>query len=737
MKAKWIWACAALAATGAFAREVSLADLAPELTIKADVMAADNLTGNVVASGHVSAALAPYRFYADSVEKRGDDYCFNAGTQVTTCSNEVSSLHWCGSGEVVYRTGRYVLAKNMVLRAWGCPVLWLPYWYYPMDTNYGLRMMPGYTSRWGAYLLTRYVHPIAGDFQPGHFGLSGDVRVDWRYRNGLAFGDTLNWQLGEAGRGFFKMYYAWDEDADRYDRHWLDNRKWHYSNWSNRVPYHRYGFVFKHDWQISPRDRLWARASFYSDREFRHDFMRSGYFGAASRYPQYDGNELVWEHHETIWNGGVAVSGPLNDFYGGSMRLPEAWWSLLPQPVFGTHFLYENDTRLGWLNRDYAKFGDAHTALPYRYNPGPWADYQAFRFDTYHRVTRPFRIADLVSVVPRLGFRGTFWSASGLANLDGASRAYAERDDVWRLVYESGITFSARGVSEASNGWRHIIEPYADVLAQWVEYAGLGASRRPLIFDSRDASRDWLDQFAGASRNLPYSWQGLTPGFRQTFRKTDETGRSRTIWDVDLYAAVQLNDTDWTTGSRYHRLTRRVKDPNYGKRTGETVPGLAIAWRPQESAALRLRTEYDVENNALAYADVSWRQELTERVKLELSYSLQDHRAWDYASSPYVASAQRGEDFNWYNISIVELQFMHEICDAWAWGPYVSWDCHSGELDEAGTWIDFRTDCLGFRLSVEYENDYVRIDGSRRDDDWRVGFYIYLRAMGTPDNSHF
>ena len=54
-----------------------------------------------------------------------------------------------------------------------------------------------------------------------------------------------------------------------------------------------------------------------------------------------------------------------------------------------------------------------------------------------------------------------------------------------------------------------------------------------------------------------------------------------------------------------------------------------------------------------------------------------------------------------------------------------------GELDAIGCWIDYLTDCLGFRLIVEYDNDYTRIDGSEYEDDWSIGFYVYLRAFGS------
>ena len=74
-----------------------------------------------------------------------------------------------------------------------------------------------------------------------------------------------------------------------------------------------------------------------------------------------------------------------------------------------------------------------------------------------------------------------------------------------------------------------------------------------------------------------------------------------------------------------------------------------------------------------------------------------------------------------------------------AWSPYVRWDCRQGELDEVGGWIDYLTDCLGFRLQVSYENEYSLYwsDYYTWGDEWRVGFYIYLRAFGADSGNLF
>ena len=707
-----------------------------ELKVSADRMAADNKTGAMTATGNVRASLEPYRLMSSGLSRQGGKYTFSEPTIVTTCTNDESCLHWSLKGSVVYtdsgEEGKEVVARDMVLRLWGVPVMWVPYWWQPLDTDYGWRVVPGYRSRWGGFLLTKFVYGIAGSLEEGRFGLKGSTRFDIRTENGVALGQGLRWSLGDFGKGSFKAYYAWDLDADRYDRHWNSSRHWHYANWGSTVPDERYALTLAHRWRPTERDTVRLRAAYYSDSHFRRDFLHDGRFGLENRFPGADRNELAWEHLENVFAFGVSVAGPLNDFYGGVARLPEAYFDVLPQRVFGLPVNYESQSRFGWLDRNYAKHGKkSTTAIPYRYDPGQWADYQVFRIDSYHRLTMPFRVLDVVSVVPRVGGRVTYWSDSARENLDGYGRAHCLDDDVSRTIAEGGVTLSARGTAPIGEDWLHVLEPYADFLAQEAAYHGLRRGARGLWFDSIDGSADYLDQFAGRSRNLPYSWYGVTPGIRNAFRKSDEKGRMRTVFDLDFYAAVQLNDTSWTEGNRYHRLSRHQKNPNYG-RDGEAsvYPGTRAIWRVSESSSLSARAEWDGENDTVAYADVAFKNKFSDSFSATFSYTARDQRWWDYSSTPYDPEVERNEDFNWSKFSYAGVSIEHDLCDAVAWGPFLRWDLRENELDEVGAWLDLRTDCLGFRFSFSYENDYRRIDGSRHDDDWRFSVGVYLRAFG-------
>ena len=712
---------------------------APALTFTADRIAADNVTRSAVASGHVHAVHGPVTVRGDYMERDAAGVLlFRDPTYATTCSNEVGHTHWNVTGEIKYDAKSHVLLKNMWLSFYEVPVLWLPYFWYPLDTKCGFSWMPGYTDRWGGYLLTKYSYHVLGDaeHQDNTWWLTGATRFDLRYQNGVALGEDLRWNLGDFGKGRFKVYYAWDEDAgDRYGDPSVSRRHWRWYNWNSDVDRDRYGFDLSHRWEVTERDTLRAAGTYYSDSRFRHDFVRRSLFNIKNQFSGYETPAVAWEHLENFLAFGIEAGGRLNDFYTATERLPEAYFDVNPIPVFGLPVNYESENRLGYLRRRPAVFAAGSDSV-YGRAPGVWADYAATRLDTYHRLTAPFRfLGDVVSAVPRIGYHGTFWDQAGYTHTDGFSGAGKTGREMYRSIAEGGATFAARGTAWINDEWRHMIEPYLDVVAQEASYSGARGGARPYVFDSIDASMSWEDQFAGRSRNLPYSYYGITPGVRNAWSLLTENGSLRNVVDVDIYAAVQFNTADWSepddaSMSARHRLAH-PGSPNYGKHAGFISPGARLRWTPADDIAFFARAEYDSDNNRLAFADVTWMQKVSKDFSFHFTYRLRDHRLWDFSSAPYDPSEMEEDAFNMAKYHQVEFGLTQQPLDWLAWSPFVRWDIRDGDLDSVGGWIDYLTDCLGFRLIVEYENDYTRIDGSRTRDDWNVGFYVYLRAFGS------
>lgn len=693
------------------------------MTVSGAYFSANRLTGELTASGGVTAVDAPYKVRGESVFRTADGHHhFGGDTLLTTCTNAETCLHWKLSGDIDYYDGTSAVIRKGWLYLWDVPVFWLPYWYYPLNTDYGFRFMPGYTTRWGGYLLTGYVYNLVNEGNPDAFSLGGSTYADIRTKNGFAAGQTIRWGLKEFGHGKINFYHAWDEDADRYERQWnSSDYKWR--NWGSTVDRDRYRILLEHEADLTERDSLRALASFVSDSWVRRDF-----FQEEEELESIPINEVAYEHRENDWAAGGSVSGPLNEFYGGTARLPEAWLAVMPQPVWDLPVNYESQTRAGYLNRSPGIYEDADAAfryLPYLGPDGKAADYQAFRADTFHRLTTPFKLWDVLSVVPRVTYHGTYWSDSGDMRAMRAGESRSADEGLYRNIAEVGFTAAARGSVWMSERWKHTVEPYWDYSYQAAQTSG-GKGRRAYIFDSYDGSVDWLDQFGFEGRGLPYSWHGIRPGVRNLFQRTEPSGVLRTIAETDLYLAVPFESFDHYYGADdfWEDYPEDHDDPHYGDRK-DVIVGTRLRFNTTRSTSLAARLEYDSHQNEMAYSDVIFKHKVTRDFNWFIGYISRDHRIWDYAPS-------KKETWNWQHSRYLTVGFSHHVCDAFAWSPRLRYDCSAHEIASVGSAFDFMTDCLGLRVSLDFEDEYKRADGSTSKRDVRGGVYLFLRAFG-PD----
>lgn len=711
---------------------VTFAQAPEDLGIKADRIAVDNVTKAAVASGHVEVACGVLTLHGEELSRDADGTIhLGDSTWVTTCTNDIGHTHWNISGSVEYMPKDHVKLSNCWVKLYEIPVFYLPYLWYPLETDCGFSWMVGWTDQWGAYLLTKSRYHLLGDVAEGEdtYWLKGATLVDLREKPGLGVGEDLEWNLAEYGHGSLSLYYAWDKDRD--------NEGFHTDVYEGTgVGNRRYGVGLKHLWTPTERDVVRLKGQVYSDSYFHDDFTRESFFTLPTSWMGYEGNEIVWEHFESGWGGGASVSGPLNEFYSGVTRLPELYFDINPTPFLGLPINYESQTRAGYLLRQAAEYRRRMSV--YSYNPGIWADYETFRADTYHRWTAPFRMLDdTLSVVPRFAYRATYWDASGGTDLEGCGNdmpGSASGGYLFRSIVEGGITFSTRGTGWINDTWQHMFEPYADFLAQEAMYDELERGKRPYHFDGVDGSFSWEDQFAGRGRNLPYSYYGVTPGLRQVWSALDANGRLKRIFGVDFYTALQVNQATWYGDDDLHKLAE-TGSPNYGENPCLFIPGVRARWTPREDLTVFGLAEYNSEENKIVSADLGLAHEYSKKFKFNISYIFRDVRWWDFSSTPgYLDRASQSaydrDDLNRMVWHAVQVSGEWQPLDWFKFGPSVRWDLKEGEFDSVGCFFDYLTDCLGFRLMVNYRNTYITYDGYEHDDDLTVGFLIYLRALG-------
>ena len=617
---------------------------------------------------------------AHEVTRREDGQYDARYAEVTTCTNAPGHRHWAVTGHARYKDNDYIEVFDAVPWLFGVPFAYLPYWYRDLDTSYGLRLVPGYTSKWGAYVLGGYVFSVYDSPHQNGPSLDASTHVDYRTERGVGVGQDFRWNLKDYGRGKLETYYAWDQDYPDASRD---------MNWRSPADEERYRIRLRHEADLTPRDQFILQGTYVSDSEVSHDF-----FDRDERGESIPMNFASLEHREHTWASGVTASGPLNDFYGGVSRLPEGWLNVQPQPVFDTGLNYESQTRAGYLDRDAAYYEDASDE--FMYYPGPWADYNIARVDTAHRATYPMKFGDVLSVVPRAGYRCTYYSDTEYGS------------DVYRQSAELGVEASVRATSDWDNGVRHVVEPYLDYSYQPTYYDT--DDGRVYAFDRFDRSIEWFDQLGFDGTWLPYDWHGVRPGVRNLFQERDEDNRMRTVLDWDLYAGIQFDS-----------------DGNLDEE-GVRLEGTKILYTPNKKLDVKAQAEVDNEESTVAYADLSAFYKLTEKFRLGGGYIARDHDLYDYETSPV-------DEWNRVKDNLIYTGFTHDINETWSWSTYVRYDLREGDLAEIGGYVQYSLDCLVFQVRTAYLNSYTRIDGTERDDDYRIAFLMWLKAQkhSTPD----
>ena len=626
-----------------------------------------------------------FHIHTEEVTRREDGRFDIQDIRVTTCTNAPGSWHWHVRGRGRYKDNDYVEVFNAVPYLFGVPFGWLPYWFRDLDRHYGFRLMPGYTSKWGAYLLGGYVFKIYEAPKDTGPKVSGSTHLDYRTRRGVGFGQNVRWDLKEFGVGRFESYYAWDDDP---------SDDWDDRNWMSQVDHDRYRFRLFHKADLTPRDRLLLRGTVNSDSEMGNDF-----FEKDNRGESIPMNFLSWDHHETSWAFGTSVSGPLNDFYSGSSHLPEGWLSIMPRQLPFTDSLpllngirYESENRLGYYERQYAHYKGA---IPdFEFYPGEWADYDTVRGDTAHRFTYPMKFRDILSVVPRVGYRGTYYSDT------------LSDEDVAFHSADLGLELSMRATSVWKENRRHILEPYLDYSFQPTDSTMEGGDRR-YYFDHLDRSLGWQDLFGRDGTWLPYDWHGIRPGLRNLIQTRTAKGDVRTLFDLDTYAVAQFDS----------------EGPYDDK--GLSLLGTRMVYTPNDRLEIGSCGEWDVEEDAVAYFNFSSFYKVNEFFRLGGGYIGRDHDIHDYGDTPI-------RQWNRMRQNLAYGGFTHTINDQWSWSCFVRYDFRRDEVDEIGGYIQYQLDCLAFQLRSSYINDYKRIDGSERDDDFRVSFTMWIRNLQDP-----
>jgi LPS-assembly protein len=256
------------------------------------------------------------------------------------------------------------------------PVFWWPYLYQSLSDTFSFTISPAYTSTWGPSLLTEVMFPITDN-------IKGRLRLDYFGRRGPAIGfdPTIDYGKDENSQARIKTFFIKDQNPD--------------INQTN-IPRQE---VSDTRYRLSLEDRTNFTDDIYgianitklSDQYVMEDF----YPGEFRVDPVPDNVVALTKTNPFFTITGIARF-QANEFFTTTERLPEVVLDIKRHGLFGGPIFYEGET------------GFANLQLQNPEGAG-FENYGTTRFDTFHQLTYPNTYFGWLSIVPRVGYRGTYY----------------------------------------------------------------------------------------------------------------------------------------------------------------------------------------------------------------------------------------------------------------------------------------------------------------------------------------
>ena len=463
-----------------------------------------NLETKVFSTADFQGETLPFRFGGGHLSTLGANaYLVKEGLFTTSDSSKPD--YYLRAKTVRIYTKDRVVFTNVKLYVGRTPVFWYPYLYQSLNQDSGFTFTPGYSSTWGAYLLTQTMFPLTDQ-------ISGKLRLDLLANRGVGVGLEARWGAAKRASAHF-IHNATETKEQRKDREVKGGENWgrfisYYIDDStpgtNKTSLGREP-VDPSRYRVTLQDRTYWTEDIYttvninklSDKRFLQDFEPADF-----RLDPNPDNLLAitkWDEDYTLTLLGREQ---INDDFDGTERLPELALDMKRQPVFQTPLFYDSDTSAGFLRRNFAK----GSGFP---------DYDTYRADTYHQLSFPGTYFGFLSFVPRIGARATYYNDSGFTEavtttetvttpgVNGAPATTSTTTNTDQVLRRGGSLFRAavtagfetsfkisrayEGVQSriwGLDGLRHVVQPYLN--ASFV-YADKDPNRI-LQFDSLNPS---------------------------------------------------------------------------------------------------------------------------------------------------------------------------------------------------------------------------------------------------------
>ncbi|MFA5255544.1 MAG: hypothetical protein WC419_02465, partial [Candidatus Omnitrophota bacterium] len=350
---------------------------------------------------------------------------------ITTCDLDKPHYRVQAKQVRIYADDK-VIAKHILLFVGSVPIMYLPYYVQPLkDRSSGITTMTGHDSDWGYYALNSLKFDYSEIFK-------GRWRLDYRTKNGLAFGVDDNYTLPGLGNGAVRFYYTHENDVFSYEPVTRTENK--------------YRFQVRHKWQINDdtlatlelnkvRDDNFVK--YYFEREWDEQGQPDNYLSIITSKQDYTTTFLTRVR--------------LDKYYDVVQRLPE--YNIdIPQYNIkyngnSSPLYYSMQSSAVYLQKTFRN--DSSIGGPIQ------KDLDVMRVDTYNRLNYPVKLFKALSVTPYAAMRQTYYSRNALGRTNivrGVFSAGVENSIKFYKIYDINTNMFGLDI----NRLRHIVTPIAN-----------------------------------------------------------------------------------------------------------------------------------------------------------------------------------------------------------------------------------------------------------------------------------
>lgn len=317
----------------------------------------------------------PYFLTGNHVTSISDNGYLIQNGNFTTDDAPRSDFHLHARTIRVYEDDR-VIFQYVTAYVRNVPIFWWPYLYQSLNQEFSFVISPAYYSAWGPSLLGEVTFPITED-------IKGRFRLDYFGRRGAAVGfePVIDYGPDKDSQARLKTFYIQDQNPD--------------INQTNvprqNVPTGRYRLSLEDRTNFSDDIYGIANITKLSDQYLMQDFYQSEF-----RIDPVPDNVIAVAKTDPFYTLTAIERFQANDFFTTTERSPEVVLDIKRHALFGGPIFYEGET------------GFANLRLESPEGSG-FENYGTYRFDTFHQLTYPNTYFGWLSIVPRVGYRGTYY----------------------------------------------------------------------------------------------------------------------------------------------------------------------------------------------------------------------------------------------------------------------------------------------------------------------------------------